>query len=309
MTAEHGRRWADTFSFVTGVARDAGTVALAMVSDELAREQTEHTVPIVWANGKWVTPSQQHLNFTTVAMAVCERPKRQAVFLGLHGNAFFMGAGDEHQEVVRTSTVSPESMGLTRCIRTIDGDIYVGGVRRQLYRRTGIDRWEYIGVDPAVSQAEKDISGFEAIDGFGADEIYAAGWNGEIWLRKAGAWHRLPSPVNTPLTGLCCAPDGHVYACGRSGVVVRGGGEQWERLDAGKTKQDVWSSVAFEGKVYCATSYQLFELKNDLSLEPVQFDGPAPRSTFHLSTAPAAMLSIGSKDLMLLSGGAWTHLD
>ena len=66
------------------------------------------------------------------------------------------------------------------------------------------------GADPGVP------AGFEAIAGFGEENIYAVGWRGEIWQRKDDGWIQRDSPANVILTGVCCTDDGYVYICGRT---------------------------------------------------------------------------------------------
>jgi hypothetical protein len=299
--------WTPKFSYVTGVAQTAQIGALAMVSDKLASQQIVHTFPLIYNNGKWFHAQVYQLDFTTVSMTAAQSPLKQAVYLGLHGQTFFFGSGDEHEETIQSSNHSPAQIGMMRSIRNIHGVIFATGMRRQVYRRNAPDKWEYVGVRDGIKDPST-VTSFEAIDGFGPDDLYAVGRDGEIWSSDNGDWTALPSPTNVILTGVCCAADGAVYACGRSGMILKGRRDEWRVVDHGVTKQDFWSIVCFDGRIFLSTSYQLFELRND-SLIPLTWGSQAVRSCFHLSVGGDALWSFGAKDVMALQGDAWTRID
>ena len=72
----------------------------------------------------------------------------------------------------------------------------------------------------APSPKSGENAGFEDICGFNLTEVYAVGWNGEIWQWEGVRWIDRPSPTNLILTGVCCGTDGNVYACGQNGTLI-----------------------------------------------------------------------------------------
>lgn len=304
------RHWTRQFSYVTGVPRDAAVGAVALVSDELAAGQIEHTVPMIWSGGRWLRASAERLDFTTVSMAVVPTPLRQAVYLGLHGNVFFIGAGDEHEEVIDTPDGAPERLGMMRGLRTIAGQLYAVGMRRQVYRRDNINLWTDLGTSARPRPEDDTVRSFEAIDGFEPSEIYAVGREGEIWQFDGRIWHQAASPTNVVLTGVCCGGDGVAYACGRLGILLRGRGDRWEIVQHEVTSQDFWGIAWLDGRLYLATSYQIFHFENDI-LTPVAFGTDTPRSCFHVQASAEGnvLWSIGAKDVMAFDGASWTRID
>jgi hypothetical protein len=70
-----------------------------------------------------------------------------------------------------------------------------------------------------------------------ATELYAVGWQGEIWHYDGEKWHQLPSPTKLVLVDVCCAGDGTVYACGREGLLLKGRDQTWEIVEPPGTPQ------------------------------------------------------------------------
>jgi hypothetical protein len=300
--------WTKNFSCVTGVTRGDNIGAFAMVNNGLSSQQIEHTVPVIYANGEWGTPDVDELKFTTVSMAMTFNPIRQAVYLGLHGNIFFVGSGDEHEEVIESITCSPSQIGMMRALKEIDGELYATGMRRQVYKRLEPNHWEHVGKQITTTDPVSLVTSFEAIDGFSRDDLYAVGRLGEIWHYDGKQWERLPSPTNVILTGVHCASDGFVYICGRTGVVLKGRGSRWQAVDNSVTKADFWSVTSFNKRIFLSTMFEVLEL-TDKGLEIVNFGKDRPGSFFHLSVGPDSMWSVGAKDVMTFDGKQWTRID
>ncbi len=53
--------------------------------------------------------------------------------------------------------------------------------------------------------------GFEAIDGYSSEALYAVGWAGEVWKFDGAKWSQAPKLTDAVLTAVCCAPDNVVY--------------------------------------------------------------------------------------------------
>ena len=115
--------------------------------------------------------------------------------------------------------------GPLRCARLIAGSVYAVGADRQVYQQTTERSWRRLDDEQSAPPPDTATS-FESVDGYSADEIYAVGLRGEIWQRSHG-WQQVFSPANRPLSAVCCAGDGRVYAAFRCcGGSVSGSGRQ-----------------------------------------------------------------------------------
>ena len=191
-----------------------------------------------------------------------------------------------------------------RSLAVIEGEVYACGMDRTAAVRTGPLAWRDISAPPAEDDAL--IIGFESIDGFSAKDIYAVGWQGEIWQRDGTRWRQIDSPVSTNLNAVCCAEDGVVYVVGDNGVMLRGRDDQWTEIDTGlsDTLQDVRD---YEGKVYVVTDFDIYELAGD-TLEPVDLGDDEAGTCLHLLKAADGLISLGQKDVLKLHAGEWSRV-
>jgi hypothetical protein len=128
--------------------------------------------------------------------------------------------------------------GDLRDIRLIGKELFVAGMSRQVYRRIADGEWAH--EDEGTRQLDGDLSvaGFNAIDGTDPDDIYAAGFGGEIWHRRGGRWHQVESPTNVVLHRLRVVAPDLVYACGQQGVLLRGHGDIWTVVEHGQPAEN-----------------------------------------------------------------------
>ncbi len=197
--------------------------------------------------------------------------------------------------------------GSWRSMGVIGNDVYACGMDRVVARRTGTLQWSHLSAPPAID--DKLIVGFESIDGFSTKDIYAVGWQGEIWQRKGARWRQIDSPVSANLNAVCCSEAGVVYAVGDGGVMLKGRDDHWTVLDTGLTEnlQDVRD---FDGKVYVVTDFDILELANE-RLQPVAAlvgVDDAPDTCLHLLKSADGLVSLGQKDVFKLYAGKWTRV-
>ena len=296
--------WADKFSFLRGRVASASVGFLALSDDSIDGREIPHSQLVFWQQGKWGNNGQ--VKFTVVAMSLCTHPLRQVVAIGPFGEVFLTGSSDSHEEHIQAGNDSPSRRGMLRSVRGIGGKAYAAGVQRQVYRRDGRDVW--VAIDQDMRPQPGHVVGFESIDGFAEDDIYAVGWGGEIWRFDGRSWHELVSPTNFILTDVCCAGDGNVYACGRVGMLVVGRNGAWRVIEHESTSEDIWSLAWFKGYLYAATYRGLFRLEAE-RLVPVVMGADVPRTYFTLSAMQDLMWSIGAKDVMAFDGSSWIRID
>lgn len=193
-------------------------------------------------------------------------------------------------------------------VRSIGGKAYVVGTRGAVYRRVDAGRWQCI--DTGCYDANNFDRGFESIDGFSEDEIYAVGEQGEMWLYDGSMWRQLDSPIHSALNAVVCGPTGVVYAAGANGCIIKGRGNQWQLLSGIPRSYEFWSIACFEGHVYLtANTRTVLVLSEAGGVTPVDFrECSIPMTAYHLKVRNNEMWLFGRKDVRVFDGGVWTEV-
>lgn len=279
---------------VRGSARLADLCYVLSKGKELLEKDVAHTSIIGLYRGNWAKAVTVHWNST--AIAVAKRPSEVLVVVGEDGQVCTYVGGKADDEAL-----SPRPR-LIRNARTIKGEVYACGMKRQVYRRVGEKRWTDMS---APVPAPDERVGFEAVDGYHEEEVYAVGWAGEIWHYDGMQWRNCASPTNRILTAVCCAPDGLVYVAGQQGVMLRGRRDAWELVAWDEeVGLDLWDLCWFDDKLYVAAINGLFTFEGN-ALEPVDFGDAGVPSCYSLTTAEGVLWSIGRDDVASFDGVAW----
>lgn len=304
-------QWTDLFSYVTGVVRYNDLAYVASVSDEMRDNRVTHSYVTEWDAGTWRVGDDDDdlLPWDVVAATLVHSPLEQALFLGSRGNVLMLGSGDTHEEQIPDNEETGISgRGELRGVCAVEGVAYACGMDRQVYRRHDENDWRAMDTGARPPLDDETIVGFETIGGFSRKEIYAAGWNGEIWEFNGKRWVQHDSPTNLILSALCCGEDGVVYIAGQSGTLLRGRNGTWDVLEQDDVSEDLWSLAWFDGALYASSLLAVYRLVND-RLELVDFGDAQPSSCFHLSAADGALWSIASKAIVAFDGSTWTRID
>ena len=296
------------FSYVTGAVRFRDLAYLSLVDNTLAASKITHSYVKELYQGIWGGNDSMDVEWDTVAATIARRPLEQGLILGEQGQVMCIGSGDFHLEQITTPTSSPPQRGPMRSIRTIGDSVYAVGMDRQVYRRDSSGRWSTFDAGLPSPQSGGKVSGFESIDGYEEEELYAVGWDGEIWCYEQKIWSQKDSPTNFILVDVCCGGNGTVYACGRLGTLLAGRGDSWAIVDHNSLTDDIWSMAWFRGKLYLATIDSIYTLENDALVE-VEMGEDQPGTCFHLSHNDDVLWSIGSSDIMSFDGTVWSRID
>jgi hypothetical protein len=259
----------------------------------MAKEDAAHTLVSLWRRqGDW---SGRLVEWTSGTVCQARVPVSQGVLVGEDGQFFAWGLapGIEGRVAER---------GVFSTVSAVEGKAYAIGMGGTLCRWDAPNLWTRLEVG---IPREVDL---EALDGFSESEMYAVGWNGEIWRLRDNYSKRLHSPTNLILTSVCCAGDGMVYCCGQKGTLLHGREGQWDLLDHGDTSEDLWAVHWFQGSLYVSSMTFLYKLVGN-HLERVRFDEDIPGSFYHLTSFSDAVLwSIGAKDVMEYNGSNWSRI-
>lgn len=206
---------ADQNSFVCGAVQRADLAYLTVVIDEFALKRVPHGILMQCQAGRFqrIAPAKWNI----VSLAVLRRPTPCLVALGETGLVIVASAGSLQHEDVGAAAATGSVVPL-RSVTAVGSNAYAVGMRRQAYQRSADGTWRAIHGDMLEAPNTEAVHGFEAVIGVSESEIYAAGWEGEIWRFDGARWFRVPSPTNLIITSLACAADGQVHACGQAGL-------------------------------------------------------------------------------------------
>ncbi|WP_141699085.1 hypothetical protein [Candidatus Thiosymbion oneisti] len=117
-------------------------------------------------------------------------------------------------------------------VREIAGQAYIAGTLRTVFRREGPGDWTCLSGNDLAVRDEEDRQGwdfgFEDIDGFAADDLYACGGKGDLCHYDGRHWEVIDCPTNQYLAAICCAGNGKVYVGGKDGMLIEGRGDLWQ---------------------------------------------------------------------------------
>lgn len=292
--------FADSRLFIRGAARYHDLVYILSKSKVLLEQDINHTSAICVDQGNWANASDTKWDST--AIAVAKKPAEKLVFIGEDGDVCTYVGGQSTREKI----MPPPR--IIRNAKTIDGYVYACGMLRQVYQRIGENQWANISAPLPDSDEDKKV-GFEALDGYSSGEIYAVGWNGEIWEFDGTVWKNRVSPTNLILTSVCCAGDNAVYIAGQQGLLIKGRNRAWEIVQWEEPVDvDLWDLCWFQDNLYIATISSLYVLEENKLVE-VDFGGIAVDSCYSLTQAEGVMWSVGSYDVVSFNGATWRKYD
>lgn len=292
-----------TDTCVTGAVRFNDLAYISTLDDNIEL-RIEHSHFYTWDQGVWGYAEGNH--WPTASMTISQYPLQQMLAISPYGDVRLLGSGQESQEKISTSDGNPIDRGHLRQVRTVGQRTFAVGMNRQVYRRDGVDQWTCL--DQTIRPAIGETKGFESIDGFDENDLYAVGWDGEIWHYNGQQWNQKESPTNLVLTRVLCAGNGQAYASGRRGLLIVGREDRWQTIEQEDVTSDIWDLAWYGDTLYLSTLRGLYTLQGD-NLVAVDFGEDTPASYYHLSVADGVLWSFGAKDIMAFDGHTWQRID
>jgi hypothetical protein len=240
-----------------------------------------------------------------ISAGICAVRSNQPEILTLCADGRVHRAAPDGQSYESLVDDPPSKNGLLRDIRCIGDSIYVAGFGRQIYQRNTDRSWQHCDHGVVEDPKAESLSGFESIDGFHENELYAVGNLGEIWCRHENQWRKIESPTNIILENVLCAPDGVVYISGQLGILLRGRRNSWELIEHELTEDTFWDMTWFDNKLWLSTSKALYSFAND-RLEQIDTGIGAGQTFRYLDATPECLCSSGERHLAIFDGKAWT---
>jgi hypothetical protein len=304
MTAKKKTKKKDTSHyFIDGYVSGTGTLGVVAYPNAFKGTDTEWTTLYTFKEPRW---GYEKYDFD--GRSLVSRPfedDRSWWLLGKRGEV--AEQGDEVRvEQIPDAGTGPNRYGYVNKIALIEGELYVCGYARQVYRRESA---QWVHIDQGMIGAVDAIGiGFESMDGRSHQDIYAVGLGGEIWHFDGRHWDQIDSPTNLHLADVSCVNGSLTYAVGNGGVVVRGSGTHWEVLQNPQFKEDLWGVVAFNGQVYMAGFGGIARIDGN-DIVPVDTGLGKVIPGYRLRTGPPGVLwSIGNDNLLRFDGKKWEEI-
>ncbi|MCY1018742.1 hypothetical protein [Pyxidicoccus sp. MSG2] len=301
----------ERFRFIGGCVVGAGDGPLLVAAEDLhlAAAGKPQSVFSLYLDGQW-HPLETRLDWTTFSMTAARTPGESTwsvLALGEGGPVCELRPSAEGS----TASVSsiPGHIGMTH-LATIDNVIYACGLGREVLRREVDGRWTDLSA-PAPG-VDDGVVHFTGLAGRSANEIYAVGWKGEIWVRTGEGWSREDSPTRAQLGAVTLTEEGLVYIVGQEGTLVRGRRGRWEALDTG-LHEDLRDVCVHAGEVFVSTDSRVFKLTGEGVLSALADDSDEQvedtSCRMLLSAANLGLCSIKSGGVFLLKDdGTWDRL-
>lgn len=279
-------------------------VIVNAVPDNSSEEGVSNSVILDWSDKQELTALE--LDYPAIRLTYSPESASQFVASGRLGRISFIRDAELIQELIQ----GPQEEGFIRDLRLIGRHLYASGMGRQVYRRAKPGEW--VRFEDGINRSENDyldISGFNAIDGLSEEDIYAVGFDGEIWHCDRGKWTQVDSPTNLIIERVRAVKKDLVFAVGQAGLVLRGHKDTWVPITHSETTDDFWGLEWFQNELYLSTEHAVFRLDRQDRLERVGLNLAGERTYSHLHAGRGALWSFGKHHVSWTSdGNTWNDV-
>ena len=233
-------------------------------------------------------------------IGIALRPLEQALLVARNndGQTHLMGGGRDFPD----EFIDPGNVPMPWRIKTIGGYAYSVGGQRKIYKRVDLGKWVKVADLPRGERIE--AVGFNDLDAFSDNDMYAVGGHGDVWHFDGNTWTQMAFPSKMQLATVTCAGDGKVYISGEGGSLWVGQRSTWELLYEGSSSV-LWNDVLwFDGRLWLASDYQLRTL-NGRTLAAVEHQGETVAAFGHMDARDGLLAVASPWALMTFDGQTW----
>jgi hypothetical protein len=235
------------------------------------------------------------VRWIATSLALIEQPKLELAAMGPEGTCAVLDLSGNHIEYPGGAADATLTNGFMREIRQIGGSLFACGMGRQVYRRDASGAWSSAYQGALLPPAAKEPAGFNSIHGMMEDELWAVGFQGEIWRCQSGGWTTETSPTTFALNKILVVSDRLAFIAGKAGTLLRWDGAGWALLP--QPGLDVGPRLV-SGPFVCRDRRRLLVLDESAALTGVS---GTPHGTTHLSVSDDTIWAISPKQV------AWTR--
>lgn len=284
------------FNGVAAIGKDYAVIRLVLKSLEAVPEG--HSIFLVNDDDDW---TQYTLRAPTTSFCLAGRgllyaltPAGGVVELTLDGYTTDM--------IDPTATHFNDLRSATE-IRLIRDQLYIAGMGRELFVGHHRRGWTSL-TGTSLTRASGDPAyGFNSVEVERSGLIHAVGLNGEIWYRDQDVWQLGPSLTNVSLKRVRETPFGELLVCGAAGTLLSGKKDRWVAIDVPE-QGSLYDIATFDGKMYVASSDEIYELDADRNVRGLTDSG---NSTGSLSGTSDSLWSVGHDTIARFDGSTWAQ--
>lgn len=290
--------------FVGGLAVESDYVHVIAYLHEFDLDPTEYSRIYFYDNGEWTSDECQYQIVSMARMVTDGTPTYY--YLGRRGEVVVLDGTERREERIKGAGTGAGTYGYVSEIREIDGNLYACGANRQVYRRFS-DGWRPIHDQILHGKPHTVEFSFKSIDGTAESNIFAVGFEGEIFHYDGNVWTQVDSPTNIHLHRVLCIDEDLVYVCGDDGTVIRGEKGKWQLVDSEDVTENFWGLCVYNDDVYVSSVTSLYKLtKSGLSEIKVPL---RPKTHWgQLYTSDDVLWSMGSHDIVRFDGKKWRRI-
>jgi hypothetical protein len=267
----------------------------------LEESETAQSVLMTLRSGEWKT-----MNVTGIVNALrCQvesaRDPREYLILEQNRGLYRI----QPPAGVQFGKIDSKRQGFLMDLKKIGKKWFAVGDHRQVYEGNG-KNWQPIDQGAYIAGKKGDSKIFFSIDGFSESDLYAAGYNGEIFHYDGAIWNQLDSPTNLGLQKVLCVDKNVIYICGHANGLYRGNKSNWLALTEPDDETILWDMAYFRGQVYVCNGTDLFVIRQD-ALEKVAIPLDGPFSFYRMDADKDELWTCGGECLLQFDGKTWTR--
>jgi len=237
-------------------------------------------------------------------IAGSSRPKGQLVATELDGKIRVIGSGENYEDNSFADDLpSSPDRGGPRCLKSIAGYVYMCGGNRSVAKMIGKNDW-YPHTELISQHPDPTRGGFDDIDGFNENDLYAVGGKGDVCRFDGKKWLEVAFPSNAWISTVCCGADGNVYISGYEGLTFVGSENKWKQIVDGGISLRFKNMVWYHDRVWCTNDYGVWTIyKNKLT----KADLPPEIAVCagNMATADGVLLLGGLGGAAFMENGTW----
>lgn len=292
----------EDFIFSRVVVGEANRVWILAEDSEKSKRGISNSKLLQFKDSKWIYRS---IPWDAGALCGTVTPNVEVQVIGVYGQILKGTTTGFAGESIGNYADRPMKIGILRDAKIIDGNTYIVGMGRQIYKKDGLT-WQ--ALDKDLLAVKDEIVGFNSIDGIDERDIYVTGMGGEIWHYNSVRWEAIDSPTNVILNRAKCVSPDLIYLCGNAGVILSGSNQTFKVIEQSETDDNLFGLEWFNDVLYVSSLTQLYTL-NGNSLEKVDLKLEDDFTFGALDANDGVMWSVGARHMAYTRDGkSWTQV-
>lgn len=243
---------------------------------------------------------------TGIHGCACFKPAERWVFIADPGEVYVVGQGDDDDERSITNK-KPAFFTSLRCIAREHA--YAVGVGREVYRRTAPNKWQRLTTEDLTKPLNGNLenAGFDDIDGFAEDDLYACGPQGNLWHFDGKRWTSEECPSDANFEKIVCASNGQVYLTTDRHELWVGRDRKWRPIKVDLGYQFFQEIVSYRDLVIVSTDEALYDVSTGQA-RSLPMGQPQMSNFAHLASGDGVLVVAGVDEAFLYDGSRWKKI-